>query len=308
MRPVTLPADLASSLRGLLDEAGLGRAADAIVRSALPSVRLRATVADEEDLPPGTSKLGGRPDLPEGWSWPETGPGVLGAGTRENRPLTFIGQLDLAAVTPQDSAGALPDRGMLYFFADTAGFDPVEQREFYRDRQVLYHPRTEGLRRAPFPERLHEDDRFLARIAEPHREATLPPEDLTGPEEAARLGFGADFTADEHAAYEDLRERLGEGGYRAPSHRLLGHPQPVQHDLRVECELETRGFNAWDSSARTEELKDRATGWRLLLQVDSQDGADEFVWGDFGRLFYMIRDKDLSERRFEKAWLVLHST
>ncbi len=46
-----------------------------------------------------------------------------------------------------------------------------------------------------------------------------------------------------------------------------------------------------------------AADWELLLQVDSDDRAD-MMWGDVGRLYFLMRSQDLESREFEKAWLV----
>lgn len=43
--------------------------------------------------------------------------------------------------------------------------------------------------------------------------------------------------------------------------------------------------------------------WELLLRVDSDENAN-MMWGDVGRLYYLIRRQDLELRAFEKAWLI----
>ena len=49
---------------------------------------------------------------------------------------------------------------------------------------------------------------------------------------------------------------------------------------------------------------ERADGWQLVLQVDS-DLAAGMQWGDVGRLNVCIRKLDLAERRFNRCWTVL---
>ena len=44
--------------------------------------------------------------------------------------------------------------------------------------------------------------------------------------------------------------------------------------------------------------------WVLLLQLDSYE-ATGMMWGDCGRLFFMMRQADLLSRKFDEAWLVL---
>jgi uncharacterized protein YwqG len=37
------------------------------------------------------------------------------------------------------------------------------------------------------------------------------------------------------------------------------------------------------------------------LQIDSEEAAG-MMWGDVGRIYFLIRRDDLRERRFEKSW------
>jgi uncharacterized protein YwqG len=57
-------------------------------------------------------------------------------------------------------------------------------------------------------------------------------------------------------------------------------------------------------SARAKELEKNAHEWWLLLQVDSDDRAS-MMWADLGRVYFWIREEDLRERRFERAWAIL---
>ncbi|MEU9431033.1 DUF1963 domain-containing protein [Streptomyces sp. NPDC048252] len=47
-------------------------------------------------------------------------------------------------------------------------------------------------------------------------------------------------------------------------------------------------------------LSDEAGGWSLLAQFDSEACAD-MMWGDAGVLYWLIRPRDLAERRFDRA-------
>src|SRR5262249_29738319 len=49
---------------------------------------------------------------------------------------------------------------------------------------------------------------------------------------------------------------------------------------------------------------DHADGWRLLAQVDSDDAA-KMMWGDLGKLYFMIRPGDLQARQFGQARFTL---
>jgi uncharacterized protein YwqG len=57
-------------------------------------------------------------------------------------------------------------------------------------------------------------------------------------------------------------------------------------------------------------LRARKAEWRLLLQVDQVDSDEPvgMMWGDLGRLYFMMRDEDLRAGRFDRVWLELQCT
>jgi Domain of unknown function (DUF1963) len=136
---VTLSVD---ALRARLVAAGLGEHAEALLGLAAPSLRLRPQPRPGGPLPLGATKLGGHPDLPVGWSWPR----------RWHRPLAFIAQLNLAAITLHTSLQqVLPRAGLLVFFYDVDqqpwGFDPRDRDGF----KVGFIAAGSPLHRAGFP-------------------------------------------------------------------------------------------------------------------------------------------------------------
>ena len=77
-------------------------------RRIKPSIHINPEMADEDTIPLGASKLGGRPDLPKNtdWFWESN------LGT----PLAFICQINFAEAKPYDIENILPSSGILYFF------------------------------------------------------------------------------------------------------------------------------------------------------------------------------------------------
>lgn len=57
-------------LKALLEARNLSRLSDRLVALARPVIKL-VPAPRPEPLPPGASKLGGLPDLPEGTPWPD---------------------------------------------------------------------------------------------------------------------------------------------------------------------------------------------------------------------------------------------
>jgi uncharacterized protein YwqG len=91
-------------------------------------------------------------------------------------------------------------------------------------------------------------------------------------------------------------------------HRLLGQPDLLHDDMRVECELAANGFSGDYREPGALSLRasatERAKDWRLLLQLDTDD-APGWVFGDNGRIYYYVRDADLRRQDFNGCWLGL---
>ena|SRR5947209_1232841 len=82
-----------AALRDLLLER-IGTLTDEALAVTQPAVRLSRQIVHDDTIPTGASKIGGRPDLPPGFVWPE----------RHRIARSFLAQMDLAEVAPQDAA------------------------------------------------------------------------------------------------------------------------------------------------------------------------------------------------------------
>jgi uncharacterized protein YwqG len=191
----------------------------------------------------------------------------------------------------------LPRDGLLSFFYDAVtqdawGFDPAD----HGSAAVIYTPESAMTERRDPPAGLSAEGVFQAIGLRTRAELTFAPWESYDVE---RLGMTRAEGFANAELFDDQDDVI---------HRLLGHPDVVQGDMQVECQLVTNGLYCGDSTgyqdARAERLRDGAAEWRLLLQVDSQDEA-EMMWGDVGRLFYWIKHSDLLARDWGLSWLIL---
>lgn len=255
----------------------------------LSSIRLRSEAADEANISAGQTKLGGSPDLMPSFDWPRF----------RGLPLSFIAQINLAEVHPYDSEGLLPATGLLSFFYDSGqsiwGFDPADKGGW----AVFFTDNLNEIARISAPDDLPEEGRYRARLLRPSQEPTHPSWESSDFE---RLGLDDD----QELAYSQALDREMEND--GLIHRMLGHPDPIQGDMQVECQLASHGLYCGDASGynhpRAAELRAGATEWRLLLQIDSDDGA-EMMWGDVGRIYYWIHRDTLAARDWQSVWLIL---
>jgi uncharacterized protein YwqG len=258
------------------------------------SIRLYPAHVDEAQIPLGSSKIGGRPDLPRSLSWPSW----------ESGPMSFIAQVRLPEVKPYDVEGVLPTRGLLYFFYDceqTAwGYLPKHGdgcKVFYFDGPDTHLVRT------AFPSELPKGSRFSSCALRPSSEATLAPVDSVD-----FLTEDLDLTPEERESYYDLLGEVEVSSGPETAHRLLGHPDQIQNDMQGKCQLASNGIDVGGPEGyrdpRVPSLRLGAKDWRLLFQVDSEKDA-QMMWGDCGRVYFWIKSKDLERHDFKRVWPVL---
>lgn len=278
-------------LRQQLKNAGLNRLVPEIGLLARDSIRITATSTPEDEVEIGGSKLGGTPDLPAGTTWPEFN-GV---------PLALLAQLRLQDCASYDHERLLPHSGILYFFYNAEdqkwGFDPQDRGNW---RVIYYDGDSSGLSRSFLSANLPEGSRFRTCKIALANEMTLP----SWQSEAIRR---LNLSDDEWKRYADFP---GAGCIEGtPVHRLLGHPEQIQGDMQLECQLVSNGLYAGDSSGykdpRAAMLKDGAADWQLLLQIDSDEDNLGTMWGDVGRVYFWIRQQELRSRDFSNVWLIL---
>lgn len=281
----------------------LAQYTDQLTAALEPSIGLRTRRVDESSLPLGASRIGGSPDFPAGREWPSwhaSRPEMRGGSIVHTEAtqshLHFIAQIQLKDVAGFQGAKCLPQQGMLFFFFDAEsqpwGYDPNDRGGA---RVLFFDGRSSDLIRTsrPAPEGDYSSHPCALSCVQ---EWTLPSWN--------ELALDTDHYDDYEELLADLYE-MPSDGCPEPLHRLLGHSQNVQNEMKLECELVSHGVYCGDSSGYdTQEFATGANDWQLLLQIDTDDRPG-WMWGDSGRIYYWIRRQDLAERRFDKAWAIL---
>jgi uncharacterized protein YwqG len=355
---------LRADLRRVVVEAGLGRHAEALLSVARPALRLVAEDASKcapvvpaapgsddarraRRAPPeariegsaqafGRTRLGGVPDVPDGFQWPTRWRTRVRYGDRieAGAPLSFVAQINLAELPPVDGAETqLPTCGMLWFFYD-ARFLTYDAEDADGFRVVYSEAGPDDLRRAEVPEGWGTSgdadpfEPFDPVVLAPRAELSLP-----SPHADPERGLPLEDES-ELEAYHEMVERWDLVGVDAqvstasdehptlplPVHRIMGWPFLIQNDnMEAECEASTRregvlgklgdvvpAVTTGGSTEDEQRAFERAArdSWQLLLQVDSDDAAG-MMWVDSGLLYFWIRKDDLAARRFERVWCVM---
>ncbi|MCL2053025.1 MAG: YwqG family protein [Oscillospiraceae bacterium] len=269
------------------------------------AVRIRYAETKNE-CPTGASKIGGKPDLPADFEWYYF----------NNRPLSFLAQINCEEAKPFDKDGLLPSKGILYFFneLDLWGYYP---RNKDRARVYYYQGDISDLVKTDFPDDLDEDFIIPEFPVSLSSEINLPdweeyfgscPDDLDDYNNAKYSIILKNNSKDfEYIDYEDEIEECDDF---AVIHKLLGYANVIQNDMLLECEKVANGIYCGNSSEISEsDLKrynENRSNWQLLLQLGTiEDDNFEYMWGDCGRIYFYIRKDDLANRNFDDCWLIL---
>lgn len=298
------------------------------------SVRISYDEKFNEECPIGSSKIGGKPDLPLGFQWYyyqgksyEETIAALPPGAREyiNRedarynsalPLSFIAQINLEEAHEYDKDKLLPAKGMLYFFYELATMTWGGIGDKGGARVYYYPGSVSELHRTDFPTDLIEEYKlpempitFSAKSELPDFEEfmewhydTYDYKQIDSYDQAKiKMGFDSEFDSEEQEA--------------GKINKLLGYANLIQSGMLLECEATTSGIELYSekggySKKLTKdalcELKKACTKWRLLFQLESIYTKDyEMLWGDCGRLYFYISIDDLKKQNFDDCWLIL---
>jgi uncharacterized protein YwqG len=261
-----------------LRKAGLDRVTDAVRNVVRPSIRLKLGDSSADAV----ARLGGLPNLPTEFEWP---------ARRDGNPLSFIAQIDLSQLQPVEGL-PLPGEGTLFFFMDSvdipAGYDPGDNDGF----KVIFSKATPAENAARATSRYFPEECVFEGFAlEPELELTLP---AWSHDSFAEL----ELNDDESDAYHEQFDIEG------TINRIGGYPDTLQDSLELTAELVSHGIYCGDGrgfeEGRRRKLGPGAADWRLLLQIDSE-GDVGMMWGDAGRIFFLIREEDLREGRFDRV-------
>jgi len=275
---LTIPQSWKGKLRRVLDIYGLSKYRDKIfdaIKYRFPMIK--HYVKDENNIDVGLSKLGGNPDVPEDFEWPFW----------DNRPLSFLLQVNLDDFIKFEKNPFTAKNGMLYFF-----YDPL-QEDWGAD-----FGKNEGAWRVIY---IKEDKSNFIRLSNPSkiREYTFPtclvtfyqdihfPCHLLSGEESDEIRYTPDFFINSPLKYDFffrdpyVRFRLDffENDFELGYHILFGYPDEIQELGKMD-------------------------GWCQLLQLD-EDSMLRWTWGHHGRIHFLIKENDLKRNYFDGVHLIM---
>lgn len=276
-----------------LDKAGLTKYAESVKKFHSPGCLLKTakprtsgwSMPDKRGAPAlGVSRLGGWPDLPGNTEWP----------TWNERPMAFLGQINLAEVTKVQPEIRLPKAGVLLFFvgcnADTFQRDPFDQDMYMLELMPGEEKNTKDAVKVVYAEEnatlartIYEGD-VLPELFQPCN-LNLKGGALSLPHECTSAYHCLPLSGTEVTSYNELLDILTTD---ESENQFLGYPTVLQSTpLEWGPENIANGrdfFSVPESEAETAKFSVDASQWGLLLQLTS-DGNPDFIWGDAGNLY-----------------------
>ena len=286
------------------------------------------------ELPAGSSKLGGKPDLPSDFQWyyykgksyeeeiAGLPPGILKYYNPDDAkyttalPLSFIAQINLEEVHKYDKDNLLPPKGILYFFYELENMPWGDIHSKGGAKVYYFSGNVSELQRTDYPADL-KDEYKLPEMPM----AFSTKNELPDFEEFMQWYFDK-FEWTQTDSYDNAKVKMGfesqfgnEEQEMSKMNKLLGYANLIQGGMLMECEAGSRNIEIYPRKGGNSEkltknelqqLKDNCTKWQLLFQLESIQLKDyEMLWGDAGRIYFYINTDDLVKCNFDNCWLIL---
>jgi uncharacterized protein YwqG len=260
----------------------------ALIAQLRPAVRLIASPIPDRRIAVGATKFGGRPDLPRDFDWP-TWRNPQG----EVRPLGFYAQISLDEINAAAPASlGLGVAGLLSFFCDYAydGLNGIMGLMSWEQPGCrIIHSPAAGL------------VRYESRAQEWPSGSLTPVPIWTRPPsvEGVELPEGEFDGLD---AFDRAYEASITGNSKSGRHQVGGHAMFIQHPVEEEVvqALYVNDEHGRFDREKWEAAKVRVPEWRVVLQIDSDNGLD-VMWGDVGMLYWAARQEDIDQDNWTNA-------
>ena len=281
------------NLEGDIDKADK----ETLINHLKPTIAIRTTASEDEALSIGSSKIGGKPDLPIETEWPRA----------NGKPMLFCAQYNLSEAQKFDKEGILPKKGFFYIF--------LSLNEEWQDFNGINQPfefiysESDNLGRRDFPEDLEGNRRFKSAKINYYEFYTLPHFENHKLHKLYRKYdlLWIDFLepVNDFINY-DLYE------YNEQIHQLLGHDRSIQttvvNDFAAK-DLGIYGATTSEYEKQKEAMFELAKTYELLLQLDCCDSnTDLSRFGGSGTYYFGLSRTDLEKRNFSNIKMAFQMT
>lgn len=266
-----------------------------IIKLIRPTIGIQTKKLHSDDLKIGSSKIGGKPDMPKDISWPRL----------NDSDLVFCAQYNVSEFKKYDIENLLPETGMFYVFI---GIDE-EWDEFsmnQNDSKIFFIKNIDNLERKEFPVSLGENKKIEPAEIQYFESLTIPDD-----ENYKLFYFNDKYEHFYFHFYQDAEEYIEElNGFVDNMHQILGEDKSVQSSAVYDFSSnELKIGNDEEYTEKWNEILENSKSFTTLLQLDCMDSntnLDEF--GGSGVFYFGIKTKDLEQKNFENISMSFQTT
>ena len=258
-----------------------------LIKMIRPTVGIRTKSSDDKNLKVGTSKIGGKPDLPKDFEWPRA----------NGKPMLFCAQYNLSEIMRFDKENALPKKGFFYIFLSLN----EEWNEFNGIKQPykFIFSENENIIRTEFPNDLKENETFKTAVIEYFEYYTIPHWQNYKLSEFDKKYDDFNFYFIEPTELYMIEELYQDSDNM---HQILGHDRSIQSSVVYEFASKELGLYGAESSEyqkRWNDILELSKTYELLLQLDCYDSNSDLTkFGGSGTYYFGLSKADLENKNF----------
>lgn len=266
-----------------------------IIKLIKPAIGISTRRLQVDNLKVGSSKIGGKPDLPKDVSWPEL----------NDSHLVFCAQYNVSEFAKFDIENLLPKKGMFYIFIglnEESNAFSMKQN----DAKIFFIENLENLERKEYPISFN-----LEKIVEPAEIKYV--ESITIPDdENFKLFYFNDKYEDFYFHfYQDTEEYIDEelNSFTDNMHQVLGEDKSVQSSVVYEFSRNELNITDEDYTEKWNEIVENSKTYTNLIQLDCTDSNTNLSkYGGSGVLYIGLKTKELEVRNFNNLVMSFQNT
>lgn len=266
-----------------------------IIKLIKPAIGISTKKLQSDNLKIGSSKIGGKPDLPKNISWPKL----------NDSHLVFCAQYNVSELEKFDVENLLPKKGIFHIFI---GINE-EWNEFsmkQNDTKIFFTENTENLERKEYPTSFN-----LERMVEPaeieYFESITIPDD-----ENYKLFYFNDKYEDFYFHfYQDTEEYIAEelNSFTDNMHQILGEDRSVQSSVVYEFSRNELNITDEDYAEKWNEILENSKTFTNLIQLDCMDSNTNLSkFGGSGVFYIGLKTKELQDKNFNNLIISFQTT
>ena len=267
-----------------------------LIKMIRPTIGIRTKPSEDKKMKLGTSKLGGKPDLPENYQWPD----------RNGKPMVFCAQYNLAEFAKYDKDAKLPENGLFYLFM---ALDEKNQfNSINPDFHFIYFD-SKDIKRYDFPSNLEDSNKLKVADINYFQFYTIPDDENFKLDDLYKKYDDMYFNL-----YEPVQDYLDEKyfDYTENYHQILGHDRAIQSSVVYDFAAKDLGIFLAENKIfkkNEKQLLEISKKYEVLLQVFCDDPNNDMqrIFG-YGVLYFGISQFDLENKNFSNIKITCQGT